>query len=55
MRHAENLTGRVAVVVKKSLHNGIARIVGAYGEMRGFEVRPFHDEQEARTWLSTAS
>lgn len=53
-QHAENLTGRVAVVVKKSLHYGIARIMGSYGELRGIEVRPFHDEQDARRWLATA-
>jgi hypothetical protein len=42
---------RCAVVVADTLHYGLARMFGAYGEPHGFEIRVFSDPVLAESWL----
>ena len=53
-QRAEKLRGRMAVLVAHEVRYGLARQLGAWLEQDGIDVRPFHDRDEAITWLDSA-
>ena len=46
-----NISERIAIVVTKDLHFGIARMIQVYCEDHGVAFRVFREEQAARNWL----
>jgi hypothetical protein len=42
---------RHAIVVRGTLHYGVARMFGTHAEIEGGEVQVFEDIDEARAWL----
>ena len=53
-RHAELLSGRIAMVTQKPLLRGTSRMFAAYVEEYGVEVRVFGTGEEALSWLVPA-
>jgi hypothetical protein len=45
------ISNRIAIVVKKGVHFGIARMIQAYCESYGVTFEVFREEQAARIWL----
>ncbi len=45
------ISDRIAIVVKKDVHFGIARMIGTYCEFNGVTFKVFWEEQAARSWL----
>jgi len=45
------ISDRIAIVVKKDLHFGIARMIEAHCEAHGVTFEVFREEQAARIWL----
>ncbi len=46
-----NISDRIAIVVKKDVHFGIARMIQAFCESYGVTFEVFREEQAARNWL----
>lgn len=45
------IPNRMAIVVKKDFHFGIARMIQVYCESYGVTFQVFREEQDARIWL----
>lgn len=50
-RMSDRLKLRAAVVVSDDLGFGIVRMLASQVEDRNYELRPFHEEEEALSWL----
>ena len=48
----ENAFSRIALVVSRDFHYGLGRMTEVFSEVENGQFRVFHDEQEARSWLS---
>jgi len=49
----QNIFPQIALVVSKDFHYGLGRMTEVLTETERGQFRVFHDEQEARDWLST--
>jgi hypothetical protein len=54
LSEAGDLLGpRIALVVTRPVHFGLARMAELYGESCGLTLRVFNDEQDALDWVDT--
>ena len=48
------LDGRIAIIVTKQVHFGLARMFAALTESAGLDIRPFYDRKEALAFIDVS-